>query len=180
MPISQTLASRSLPLCGGHAVRMTRTTYKGRYSLYGGGVPMTRSYYSYAAPSAASYSVYGGDDVYSRSLQPGVVSERMYFSLNGKLIRSYKIRSYRRAQKHVLNLYPDLLAGVASSRIQFYVTRPGYSGGHYIGFKSFISKHAWLAEVDNLAEHDTVGIEVRPSVSFTESVSSFFNRSRVL
>jgi hypothetical protein len=86
----------------------------------------------------------------------------------------------QRAQKHVLNLYPDLLAGVASSRIQFYVTRPGYSGGQYIGFKSFISKHAWMAEVDNLAEHDTVGIEVRPSVSFTESVSSFFNRSRVL
>ena len=36
--------------------------------------------------------------------------------------------------------------------------------------------------MENLAEHDTVGIEVRGSVSVTESVSSFFslvfNRAR--
>jgi len=151
--------------------------YSGRYSLYR--APSTRSYYSYAASSP--YSVYT-DDWYPRSLQTGtgVVSERIYFSLNGKLIRSYKIRSFRRAQKHVLNLYPDILLGVASSRIQFYVTRPGYSRGQYVGFKSYISKHTWSTEVDSLAEHETVGVEVRPSVSFTESVSSFFNRTRFL
>jgi hypothetical protein len=73
-----------------------------------------------------------------------------------------------------------MLQGVASSRIQFFVTRPGYSRGQYVGFKSYISKHTWMSEVDSLAEHETVGIEVRPSVSFTESVSSFFNRTRVL
>lgn len=73
-----------------------------------------------------------------------------------------------------------MLQGIASSRIQFYVTRPGYSGGQYIGFKSYISKHAWLAEIETLAEHDTVGIEIRDSVSVTESVSSFFNRTRLL
>jgi hypothetical protein len=32
-------------------------------------------------------------------------------------------------------------------------------------------------EVDTLQEHETVGIEVRPSVSFTESLASLFNRS---
>jgi hypothetical protein len=83
----------------------------------------------------------------------------------------------QRAQKHVLNLYPDLLQGVASSRIQFYVTRPGYSHGRYVGFRAYISKHMWATEIDGLAEHETVGVEVRPSISFTESISSFFNRS---
>jgi len=172
--------------------------FSGRYSMYRS--PSVRSYYSHAPSSP--YSAYS-DDWYSRALSPGVVSDRVYFSLNGKLIRAYKIRSYRvrrsclragpililtrrplrpnriqRAQKHVLDLYPDMLQGIASSRIQFYVTRPAYSNGQYVGFKSYISKHAWLAEVDGLAEHETVGIEVRPSVSFSESVSSFFNRTR--
>lgn len=78
----------------------------------------------------------------------------------------------------MLSLYPEALQGIASSRIQFYVMRPGYYRGQYIGFKSYISKHAWGAEIDNLAEHDTVGIDVRESVSVTESVSSFFNRTR--
>lgn len=36
----------------------------------------------------------------------------------------------------------------------------------------------WATEIDSLAEHETVGIEVRPSISLTETVSSFFNRSR--
>ncbi|KAH9969887.1 hypothetical protein BC827DRAFT_1151797 [Russula dissimulans] len=145
--------------------------YLARHSLYR--APSARSYFSYPGYATSSpYSVYTTTDDYYRSTQTGVVSERMYFGLNGKLIRSYKIRSFRRAQKHVLNLFPDLLQGVASSRIQFYVTRPGYSGGHYVGFKSYISKHAWLAEIDSLAEHDTVGIEVRPSVSFTETVEN--------
>jgi len=147
--------------------------FSGRYSMYRS--PSVRSHYSHAPSSP--YSAYS-DDWYSRALSPGVVSDRVYFSLNGKLIRAYKIRSYRRAQKHVLDLYPDMLQGIASSRIQFYVTRPAYSNGQYVGFKSYISKHAWLAEVDGLAEHETVGIEVRPSVSFSESVSSFFNRTR--
>ncbi|KAH9999638.1 hypothetical protein BJV74DRAFT_163396 [Russula compacta] len=142
--------------------------HAGRHSLYRS--PSTPSYYTYA--SSSPYSVYTStDDGYPRSAQPGVVSEKMYFSLNGKLIRSYKFRSYRKAQKHVLDLYPDMLQGIASSRIQFYVTRPGYSGGQYVGFKSYISKHAWLAEIDSLAEHDTVGIEIRDSVSVTETVT---------
>jgi hypothetical protein len=87
----------------------------------------------------------------------------------------------QQAQKHVLDLFPEVLQGIASSRIQFYVTRPGYDArGMYVGFKSYISKQAWLVEMDSLAEHETVGIEVRPSVSVSESVSSFFNRSRFI
>jgi hypothetical protein len=84
----------------------------------------------------------------------------------------------QRAQKHVLDLFPDWMQGIASSRIQFYVNRPGISGGRYVGFKSYISKDAWQAEIDSLAEHETVVIEVRPSISLSESVSSFFNRTR--
>ena len=71
-----------------------------------------------------------------------------------------------------------MLQGIASSRIQFFVIRPGYSRGRYVGLRSYISKKAWSTEVDTLQEHETIGIEVRPSVSFTESVVSFFNRSR--
>jgi len=146
--------------------------------------PSIRSYIPYASSTSSytpsrAYSAYT-DDVYSRSLQ-SVVSERMYFSLNGKLVRSQKMRSFRQAQKHVLDLFPEVLQGIASSRIQFYVTRPGYDArGMYVGFKSYISKQAWLVEMDSLAEHETVGIEVRPSVSVSESVSSFFNRSRFI
>ena len=84
----------------------------------------------------------------------------------------------QRAQKHVLDLFPDMLSGVASSRIQFFVMRPGYSRGRYVGLKSYISKSAWPSEINTLQEHETIGIEVRPSVSFAESVASFFNRSR--
>jgi hypothetical protein len=86
----------------------------------------------------------------------------------------------QRAQKHVLDLFPELLSGIAASRIQFYVLRPGYSHGRYVGVKSYISKNAWPTEIDNLQEHEMIGIEVRPSISFAESVASFFNRSRVL
>ena len=75
----------------------------------------------------------------------------------------------------MLNLYPDALRGIASSRIQFYVMRPKYYRGEYTRVRSYISKHTWEVEMENLAEHDTVGIEVRGSVSVTESVSSFFN-----
>ncbi len=66
----------------------------------------------------------------------------MYFSLNGKLVRSYKIRSYLvsppglslppryqlidypESQKHVPDLFSDMLQGVASPRIQFYIIPP--------------------------------------------------------
>jgi hypothetical protein len=58
--------------------------------------------------------------------------------------------------------------------------RPGYAGGRYTGLKSYISKKAWPVEIDNMAEHETVGIEVRPSISFAESVASFFNRGRFM
>jgi hypothetical protein len=88
-------------------------------------------------------------------------------------------RGLQDAQKHVLNLYPEALQGIASSRIQFYVMRPGYHRNRYISFKSYISKSAWAVEVDSLAEHDTVGIDIRESISVAESISSFFNRSRV-
>lgn len=83
--------------------------YYGRYSGYGGyggygaynmyRAPSTRSYYSsYGASSPYSaYSAYTdpSTDWYSRSMTGGTVSQRIYFSLNGKLIRSYKIRNYR-------------------------------------------------------------------------------------
>ena len=58
----------------------------------------------YRTPSALSYSYapsstlssYTTDNWYStRELPTGAVSERMYFNLNGKLVRSYKSRSYR-------------------------------------------------------------------------------------
>lgn len=86
----------------------------------------------------------------------------------------------QKAQKHVLDLFPDLLSGIAASRIQFYVLRPGYSGGRYNYLKSYISKNAWPLDIENLGENETVAIEVRQSISFAESVASFFNRSRVL
>jgi len=160
-----------------------------QYPAYG--VPTAPSYYSYGpstaygpsagyAPSAA-YTTYSYPDSAGRGYSgsgSGTGYENMYYSLNGKLIRSYKIRSYRRAQKHTLDLFPEVLQGIASSRIQFYVMRPGYDRGRYVGLKSYISKKAWAAEIDNLADHETVGIEVRPSISFLESVVSCFNNGR--
>jgi len=158
--------------------------YPRQYPMYGvQGIPMARSYYSSYAPSTAyttPYATYADDRYTTGGLHSGGVHENMYFSLNGKLIRSYKVRNYKRAQKHVLDLFPDLLSGIAASRIQFYVLRPGYSHGRYVGLKSYISKNAWPMDIDNLRENETVGIEVRPSISFAESVASFFNRSRVL
>jgi hypothetical protein len=161
---------------------------------------MPQPYYT-STPSNATYNSY----TTSAGGYTGPNSEkRTYFSLNGKLVRSHKVRSYRvrpfgyrstttfdnhlikkkfslqRAQKHVLDLFPDMLSGVASSRIQFFVMRAGYTRRGYVGLKSYISKNAWPTEIETLQEHETIGIEVRPSVSFTESVVSFFNRSRVL
>jgi hypothetical protein len=81
-------------------------SYPRQYPAYGyGGVPTSPSYYSHApsaaysyapsaaysyAPSAAYTTTYDSSRGYS-----GMGHENMYFSLNGKLIRSYKIRSYR-------------------------------------------------------------------------------------
>ena len=82
--------------------------YYGRYSGYGGSMyraPSTRSYYSYAASpysayaASSPYSTYAASNPYSTygdsTMTGGTVSQRIYFSLNGKLIRSYKIRNYR-------------------------------------------------------------------------------------
>jgi hypothetical protein len=66
-------------------------TYPRQYPAYG--VPTASSYYSYA-PSAAyttGYSTYGDS---SRGYS-GASHENMYYSYNGKLIRSYRIRSFR-------------------------------------------------------------------------------------
>jgi len=162
-------------------------TFPRQYPAYG--IPTAPSYYSYGASSAYGPTAYAPSAAYTTySSYPnsstrgysgaGTGYENMYYSLNGKLIRSYKIRSYRRAQKHALDLFPEVLQGIASSRIQFYVMRPGYDRGRYTGLKSYISKKAWAAEIDNLADHETVGIEVRPSISFLESVVSCFNNGR--
>ncbi|KAI0277275.1 hypothetical protein BGY98DRAFT_980562 [Russula aff. rugulosa BPL654] len=147
----------------------TYPSYPGQYqgSYASPSTVMSQPYYaSYAPSGATSYSGYS-TGAYQTTASP---TERT----------SYKVRSYRRAQKHVLDLFPDMLQGIASSRIQFFVIRPGYSRGRYVGLRSYISKSAWPSEIDTLQEHETIGIEVRPSVSFTESVVSFFNRSRVL
>jgi hypothetical protein len=149
--------------------------FQGSYAVAPSTV-MSQPYYTSYAPSGTTYSGYSSG-AYQAA---GPTTERTYFSLNGKLVRSYKVRSYRRAQKHVLDLFPDMLQGIASSRIQFFVIRPGYSRGRYVGLRSYISKNAWPTEINTLQEHETIGIEVRPSVSFAESVASFFNRSRVL
>jgi len=144
---------------------------------------MAQTYYSHAPSTAytTSYAPYADGRYTTGGRHSGGLNENMYFSYGGKLIRSYKVQSYKRAQKHVLDLFPDLLSGVAASRIQFYVLRPGYSHhGRYDYLRSYISKNAWRMEIENLQDNETVGIEVRPSISFPESVASFFNRSRVL
>lgn len=88
---------------------------QGRYSLYNNGLynnslyraPSVRSYYSsyganpYGAYAVSSpYSAYAASSPYSTYTDAsmtggGTVSQRIYFSFNGKLIRSYKIRNYR-------------------------------------------------------------------------------------
>jgi hypothetical protein len=77
-------------------------SYPRQYPAYG--VPTAQSYYSYS-PSAYSYSPsaaysYAPSTAYttypdSSRAYSGMGHGNMYFSLNGKLIRSYKIRSYR-------------------------------------------------------------------------------------
>lgn len=53
---------------------------------------MTQPYYTSYAPSGATYSSGYSSGAYQTT---GSTSERTYFSLNGKLVRSYKVRSYR-------------------------------------------------------------------------------------
>jgi len=152
-----------------------------RYSSYRTPSAVSSSYYSYTPsyyPQSYSYApstTYGAySNAYSNNPYTSQRSENMYFSLNGKLVRTYKDRNYKKAQKLVLDLYPDLLQGIAASRIEFYVIRNGLSSrGRYVGVKSYISKHAWATEIDALAEHETVAIDIRPSLSFTESLTSF-------
>jgi hypothetical protein len=53
---------------------------------------MSQPYYtSYAPSGATSYSGYSSTAYQT----PSTTTERTYFSLNGKLVRSYKVRSYR-------------------------------------------------------------------------------------
>ena len=77
-------------------------SYPRQYPAYG--VPTAQSYYSHS-PSAYSYSPsaaysYAPSAAYtsypdSSRAYSGMGLGNMYFSLNGKLIRSYKIRSFR-------------------------------------------------------------------------------------
>ena len=73
---------------------------RGYYGSYGApSTVMSQPYYSSYTPSAAysnySYAPSAAYSNYSSGYNNGVPSERTYFSLNGKLVRSYKIRSYR-------------------------------------------------------------------------------------
>jgi hypothetical protein len=52
---------------------------------------MSQPYYTSYAPSGTTYSGYSSG-AYQAA---GPTTERTYFSLNGKLVRSYKVRSYR-------------------------------------------------------------------------------------
>jgi hypothetical protein len=62
------------------------------YSRYR--TPSTWSYSSYA-PSGIPVSTYANSYYSTQDIPTGQVSDRMYFNLNGKLVRAYKIRSYR-------------------------------------------------------------------------------------
>jgi hypothetical protein len=53
---------------------------------------MTQPYYNSYAPSGTAYSGYSSGGTYQTA---GSTTERTYFSLNGKLVRSYKVRNYR-------------------------------------------------------------------------------------
>jgi hypothetical protein len=73
------------------------SSYSGRQYGYGAHSTISQPYYSYApsyAPSTA-YTNYSNVGYSSGGYNTGAVSERTYFSLNGKLVRSYKIRNYR-------------------------------------------------------------------------------------
>lgn len=78
---------------------MSVYSYGGRYRTpsFSYAPSYAPSYATSYAPSYATsgYSAYTDGSYYSQQLPSGQVSERMYFNLNGKLIRSYKIRNYR-------------------------------------------------------------------------------------
>jgi hypothetical protein len=72
----------------------TYPSYPGRFqgSYASPSTVMSQPYYTTYAPSGAtSYSGYSSA-AYQTTGSP---TERTYFSLNGKLVRSYKVRSYR-------------------------------------------------------------------------------------
>ena len=72
----------------------TYPSYPGQYqgSYASPSTVMSQPYYaSYAPSGATSYSGYS-TGAYQTTASP---TERTYFSLNGKLVRSYKVRSYR-------------------------------------------------------------------------------------
>ena len=57
---------------------------------------MAQSYYSYAPSATYSTGTYANSGYTTGSMQQaGGLHDIMYFSLNGKLIRSYKVRRYR-------------------------------------------------------------------------------------
>ena len=58
---------------------------------------MAQPYYSYAPSTAytTSYAPYADSRYTSGTMHSGGIQENMYFSLGGKLIRSYKVRNYK-------------------------------------------------------------------------------------
>ena len=56
---------------------------------------MTQPYYASYAPSGTTYSSYSSTPGAYQTTTTGSPTDRTYFSLNGKLVRSYKVRSYR-------------------------------------------------------------------------------------
>jgi hypothetical protein len=78
----------------------TYPSYPRRYygSSYGAPSTIMQSYYPYGATAytpSATYSNYSDGRYSSTAYNTGGSTERTYFSFNGKLVRSYKIRSYR-------------------------------------------------------------------------------------
>ena len=97
--------------------------YHGQFSLH-----RSPSTYSHSYASSSPYSVYSAD-LYStgRPLQPPVVSERMYYNLNGKLIRTFKIRNYR--VRHSF-LRPRPLSRGSTRNLESPETRSGLVSRH--------------------------------------------------
>jgi hypothetical protein len=55
----------------------------------------TPSTWSYSYAPSGTVSSYGSSYYPTQELPAGQVSDRMYFNLNGKLVRSYKVRTFR-------------------------------------------------------------------------------------
>lgn len=73
----------------------TYPSYPGRFngSYAAPSTVMSQPYYTSYAPSGATYT--SGYSSSGAAYPSGPATERTYFSLNGKLVRSYKVRSYR-------------------------------------------------------------------------------------